>query len=148
MQDRMAVTITLTSTQDGESVVHTYSGEWFRKERTVYIRYEEPVEGSASPIRTLVRYRKDELLITRRGVVESEQLFVPGEMRRSGYYRSPYTSFQMETATAFIELKGEGGEKQAYAEPPFAIEWQYELWMNEHLSGRFLNRLHIQEEKQ
>ncbi|MCM3631585.1 DUF1934 domain-containing protein [Paenibacillus glycanilyticus] len=146
MQDRMAVKITLTSTQDGESVVHAYTGEWFRKERSVYIRYEEPVEGDAPPIRTLVRFREDELSITRRGVVESEQLFVPGELRRSGYYRSPYTSFQMETATAFITLKGEGGHKPTSAEPPCTIEWQYELWMNEHLSGRFHNRLHIQEE--
>ncbi|MGO4111489.1 DUF1934 domain-containing protein [Paenibacillus sp. YAF4_2] len=146
MQDRMAVKITLTSTQDGESVVQTYKGEWFRKERSVYIRYEEPVEGSADPIRTLVRFRTDELSITRRGVVESEQLFVPGEVRRSGYYRSPYTSFQMETATAFVAVKGDDGLELPSAVLPYTIEWQYELWMNEHLSGRFHNRLHIQEE--
>ncbi|SFF34686.1 Uncharacterized beta-barrel protein YwiB, DUF1934 family [Paenibacillus catalpae] len=146
MQDRMAVKITLTSTQDGESVIHTYTGEWFRKERSVYIRYEEPVEGDAAPIRTLVRFRKDELSITRRGALESEQLFVPGELRRSGYYRSPYTSFQMETGTAFVVVKGDDGAELPSAEPPCTIEWQYELWMNEHLSGRFHNRLHIQEE--
>jgi Uncharacterized protein conserved in bacteria len=146
MQDRMAVKITLTSTQDGESVVHTYTGEWFRKERSVYIRYEEPVEGDAPSIRTLVRFREDELSITRRGALESEQLFVPGEGRRSGYYRSPYTSFQMETSTAFVAVKGDDGAEFSLAEPPCTIEWQYELWINEHLSGRFHNRLHIQEE--
>ncbi|GLX71341.1 DUF1934 domain-containing protein [Paenibacillus glycanilyticus] len=146
MPDRVAVKITLTSTQDGESEVHTYKGEWFRKDRSVYIRYDELVEGTEDPIRTLLRYKTGELSITRRGVVESDQLFVPGEARRSGRYRSPYTSFAMETGTELLAVKGENGEDLSLAEPPCTIEWKYELWIHEHLSGRFHNRLHIQEE--
>lgn len=149
MSDRMIVAITIESIQDGETTVQTLQGEWFRKERSIYIRYEECMDAGleASQIRTLIRYRPNELSITRRGAIESEQLFVQGDVRRVGYYRSAYTSFQLETDTHELvfrrRMAGELAEGQS-VEPPFTIECQYELWVNEQMSGRFHIRFHIE----
>jgi len=145
MSDKMLVKITLESTQDGSTGVHIYNGEWFRKERSIYIRYEEiPAGGTdADQIRTLVRYRTNELSIARRGAVEAEQLFMTGVTRRDGFYKSPYTSFRMETDTKRLAAAPKDGREGAELVPPFLIEWEYDLWVNEQLSGRFQNKLHV-----
>ncbi|MBD2871601.1 DUF1934 domain-containing protein [Paenibacillus arenilitoris] len=145
------VRIALESVQDGSSHVHTYAGEWFRKELSVFVRYVEPAqeeEPGAGEVRTLVRYRPGELSIVRRGAVESEQLFAPG-MRRTGYYRSRAASFPLETDTKLLRLaagQGEGADGLPGA-LPFTLEWQYELLVGEQMSGRFHIRLHIREEQ-
>ncbi|WP_338553988.1 DUF1934 domain-containing protein [Paenibacillus sp. KS-LC4] len=148
MSERMNVSIRLESRQDGAVQVSEHRGELFRKDRSIYIRYEESIEGEAKaePIRSLIRYRQGELLITRRGAVDSEQLFAVGG-RRAGRYRSPFTSFPMETETKRLAFHAEDAAAGESAEPPFTIEWNYDLWIEEHLSGQFHIRLHIQGEQ-
>lgn len=154
MAENRKVRITLESVQDGSSHIHVYKGEWFRKERSIYIRYSEPaVEGDpkSGEVRTLVKYRQGELSIMRRGVIESEQLFVPG-LRRTGRYDSSMTSFSLETDTMRLSLlipDGDGGNTAAETLPeqlPFTLEWEYEMHVDDQMSGRFHIRLHIQEE--
>jgi uncharacterized beta-barrel protein YwiB (DUF1934 family) len=155
MAESRKVRITLESVQDGSSHIHVYEGEWFRKERSIFIRYSEPAvagEPAAGEVRTLVKYRQDELSITRRGVIESEQLFVPG-LRRTGRYHSAMTSFSLETDTMQLSLhipNGDGTTEIAETLPttlPFTLEWEYEMHVGEQMSGRFHIRLHIQEER-
>ncbi|MEV5026348.1 DUF1934 domain-containing protein [Paenibacillus sp. LPE1-1-1.1] len=154
MAENRKVRITLESVQDGSSHIHVYKGEWFRKERSIYIRYSEPaIEGDpkSGEVRTLVKYRQGELSIMRRGVIESEQLFVPG-LRRTGRYDSSMTSFSLETDTMRLSLlipDGDGGNAAAGTLPeqlPFTLEWEYEMHVDDQMSGRFHIRLHIQEE--
>lgn len=138
------IVLTLESVQDGERVNETYRGEWFRKAKSVYIRYAE-AEGE---VRTLIRYSNGELALTRNGAVKMEQLFVAGQ-RRQGSYRSAMTSFGLETDTTDLSLTGGGSENDEHGLPsslPFSLEWAYGLLVEERLSGRFQIRLHIQEE--
>ncbi|MHA6482065.1 YwiB family protein [Paenibacillus sp. strain BS8-2] len=138
------VVVTLESVQDGEKIIETYSGQWFRKARSVYVRYAE-AEGE---VRTLIKYSRGELALTRNGAVKMEQLFVAGQ-RRNGSYRSAMTSFQLETETTVLTIEGGGAESDENGLPselPFTLEWSYGLLVEERLSGRFHIRLHIQEE--
>ncbi|WP_042171087.1 DUF1934 domain-containing protein [Paenibacillus gorillae] len=146
MPDRMQVIVTLESKQGSETTRHQYPGEWFRKDRSVYLRYEEGQDGEA--VRTIIRCRPDEMLITRRGAVESDQLFVRDGGRQPGSYRSPYTSFQMETDTKKLSVRAGGGRDDADMAPPFTIEWKYEIWVNGEISGRFHNRLQVTQAEQ
>lgn len=151
MGESKKVRIILESVQDGSPHIHSYKGEWFRKERSIFIRYSEPAaEGDpkSGEVRTLVRYRPDELSIVRRGVIESEQLFAPGRRRR-GHYRSQAASFPLETET--LQLSLQAADSRADSDPlpsklPFTLEWLYELYVDDQMSGRFHIRLHIQEE--
>ncbi|OMF29102.1 hypothetical protein BK133_18360 [Paenibacillus sp. FSL H8-0548] len=154
MNDSRKVRMTLESMQDGSSHIHTYEGEWFRKEKSIFIRYSEPaVEGDpkAGEVRTLLKYRQGELSIMRRGAIESEQLFVQGQ-KRIGRYQSSMTSFVLETETQLLSLQvpSDSGEKAEAdllpAQLPFTLEWEYELHVNDQMSGRFHIRLHIQGE--
>ncbi|QAY67361.1 DUF1934 domain-containing protein [Paenibacillus protaetiae] len=146
MSDREQVRIKLISKADGAANVQTYTGEWFRKDKSVYIRYEEPAEAADSgapveSVRSLIRYRPGELSLVRRGALQSEQLFVRG-VRTRGFYRSPFTAFEMETATSRLAVTPSG--KEELPSPPFTLDWKYKLWVGETLSGRFELRLHIE----
>lgn len=169
MRESNHVTLKLDSVQDGVLHTHYYSGEWFRKERSIFIRYNEQEESGdiktgQKQTRTMIRYRPDELFIARRGSIQLEQYYVPG-VRRLGSYEANGARLVLETDTSRLVLHSDSvgktmnetaGEIQAAddrhqaerlpMELPFMLEWEYELYVGDQLTGRFHNRLHIQEE--
>ncbi|WP_274648506.1 DUF1934 domain-containing protein [Paenibacillus humicola] len=150
MADKAKVRIRLTSEVDGEKQEHTFGGEWYRKGRSVYLRYDERDEAD-SEVRTTVRWREGELLVTRRGDVESEQTFVAGA-RRQGQYSSPHASFRLETDTSLLWMQcGDLMRTEAADEPlgltlPMLIEWHYTLWIDSQQTGTFVIRLQADRE--
>ncbi|MCR2807775.1 DUF1934 domain-containing protein [Paenibacillus soyae] len=143
MNDSGKAIIMIESKADGEKSTHKHKGEWFRKERSLYIRYAE-----SESTRAIVRYSPGELFLKRSGGVQSEQLFVPGQTR-IGTYRSALTTFELETRTKSLSLqaKARGDAGAALPSmPPFTLDWRYELYVSEQLSGRFHIRLHLQED--
>lgn len=139
MNEKRRVLIALESAQDGGArTVQTFRGEFYPKDKSVYVRYVEQDELHG-PVRTLLRYSGDELRLTRRGGVESEQVFAPGS-RRTGSYKSPHLSFSLETGTT--ELTAEQGEGGL----PLTLRWSYTLHIGDRESGRFQLRLHIRED--
>ncbi|MEK3884117.1 DUF1934 domain-containing protein [Paenibacillus sp. PL2-23] len=145
MNDSGKAIIIIESKANGEKSTHKHQGEWFRKERSLYIRYAESEET-----RALVRYSPGELYIKRSGGVQSEQHFIPGQARQ-GTYRSALTTFELETRTRSLTLQAKApGDSGAVlpSRPPFTLEWRYELYVSEQMSGRFHIRLHIQEDHQ
>lgn len=146
MKDSGKAIIILESKADGEKGTHRYKGEWFRKERSLFIRYAEDEQT-----RALIRYSPGELSLKRSGAIQSDQLFIPGESR-VGRYRSAVTVFELETRTKSLALQVKAKQDQEGAllpsAPPFTLEWRYELYVSEQMSGRFHIRLHIQEDHQ
>jgi uncharacterized beta-barrel protein YwiB (DUF1934 family) len=150
MTDRVRVQVTLESEIDGEKQSNTFDGEWFRKERSIYVRYEETDEGG-SVVRTIVRWRDGELSVTRRGDVVSEQTFALGE-RRSGQYESPHARFRLETETKLLWAQFGGSTdadlssaKQITPSLPMLLEWHYTLWVEEQQTDDFILRLRAEE---
>lgn len=149
MNDRARVRVTLESEIDGEKQVQRYTGEWFRKERTVYVKYEE-ADDHYGEVRTLMRLRDGELNVTRRGGVESEQTFRAGT-RRIGRYASPHARFAMETETTRLQVQSGGrtwtGSEHELLQPtlPMAVEWHYSLHVGEQLAGDFRIRMRAEE---
>ncbi|BBH23170.1 hypothetical protein Back11_45150 [Paenibacillus baekrokdamisoli] len=149
MDDRIKVRVTLESEIDGEKQSNVFSGEWFRKDRSIYVRYEETDEGG-SKVRTIVRWRAGELSITRRGDVVSEQTFAPGE-RRSGQYESPHARFRLETETKLLwvqfggQPEDDANEEQPKPSLPMLLEWHYTLWVEEQQTDDFILRLRAED---
>lgn len=141
-QGKYGVSVTLTSVQGGErNVVHA-SGEAIARGNQLYIRYEETQtgpKGEQVSVRTTLKISDSELKLIRHGGVQSEQSFVPGQ-RLPGFYRSPYTQFNLSTDTRKLDMKRDGRS--------LAVSWEYDLYVYEELSGQFAISLHIQEEPQ
>jgi len=144
MNHKQNVTITLGSTQDGESIALTYSGEWFVKEKSFYLRYAEQTE--LGEVRNLLRYQHGLLSHSRKGAVESEQIYAIG-IRRSGYYDNKVVKFELDAHTSELRLLNSDEEliDELPTKLPFTLEWTYDLYVGEQLTGQFSNRLIIQE---
>ncbi|MBW7477769.1 DUF1934 domain-containing protein [Paenibacillus oenotherae] len=145
--DKAQVRITLESEIDGEKQLHEHIGEWYCKNRTVYIRYEETEPHGK--VRTMVRWREGELNVTRHGDVESEQSFVAGA-RRAGQYVSALTRFRLETDTTLLwmqcgdMLHNESEDGEPKLSLPMLLEWHYTMWLEDQLTGTFVIRLHAE----
>lgn len=132
------VLITINSRQDEETVKQTLAGQLFRKDKALYVRYEEPgANGNPGGVRTLLKVTQEELKVIRHGEVESEQSFRKGS-RLPGFYRSPYTRFALITHTRDLRVRLEGSSGEIY--------WAYELEVHDAISGHFAVSLTIQEE--
>ncbi|WP_411344619.1 DUF1934 domain-containing protein [Paenibacillus sp. WLX1005] len=135
MTEANQVRLTLRSEQDGTSSTTEMIGQVFMKGSSLYVRYTEPPQPPQPEIRTTVKISSDEIKIMRHGGVEAEQTFRSGE-QLSGFYRSPFTRFALETDTRTIhnELDGTMG----------SIAWEYDLYAYDQLSGSFKVNLHIE----
>lgn len=137
MSDRKQATIRLQSLYEGENTVQQLPAEIIAKGRALYVRYEEPKMGPyQGETRTTVKLTEDELKIIRHGEVQSEQAFKLGQ-KLPGYYRSPFTSFNLSTHTQSlsIDLSGMTG----------SASWAYDLYVFDEFSGHFSISLTIQE---
>lgn len=138
--DKYIASVTLISLHEGERNVLNVSGEVITKGPQVYIRYAEPgqgPEGADISVRTTLKIAGNELKIIRHGGVESEQTFQKGR-RLPGFYRSPYTQFNLSTETRELDILQDGRSLK--------VSLDYDLYVYEELSGKFAISLHIQEE--
>lgn len=138
--DKYDVSITLVSLQDGQQNVMKANGEVVSKGRHLYIQYEEVDQGPQGEkvsVRTTIKIAGNQLKLIRHGGIQSEQSFESGR-RLPGFYRSPYTQFNLSTETSKLEIMREGRS--------LTVVWEYDLYVYEELSGKFAISLHIQEE--
>lgn len=137
MNDRKQVSIRLQSLHEGENTIQELPAEALIKGNVLYVRYTEPALGPhQGETRAMLKLTEDELKLIRHGEVESEQAFKLGQ-RLPGYYRSPFTSFNLSTHTQRLELALEGVSGRA--------AWAYDLYVFDEFSGHFSISLTIQE---
>ncbi|KWX79372.1 DUF1934 domain-containing protein [Paenibacillus jilunlii] len=140
--EKYGVSVILESVQGGERNVLQAAGEVIARGDQLYLRYEETQpgpKGEAVSVRTTVKITGSGLKLIRHGGVQSEQSFVLGQ-RLPGFYRSPYTQFNLSTDTRKLDVKCAGRSLE--------VSWEYDLYVYGELSGQFAISLHIQEEPQ
>lgn len=138
MPEMSPVKLVLTSRQGQDETVQSLQGSAMMRDGAVYIRYNEPEAGPTGGMtRTMVKITGEELKIMRHGDVEAEQTFRTGQ-RLPGFYRSPFTRFNLSTDTVKMDSRLDGVVG--------LVTWEYDLYVYEELSGHFVISLHIQEE--
>ncbi|WP_151737998.1 DUF1934 domain-containing protein ['Paenibacillus yunnanensis' Narsing Rao et al. 2020] len=140
LPDKYKVAITLESMQDGQRSVLQARGEAVARGAQLYIRYEEVQQGPRGEqvsVRNTLKISESGLKLIRHGGVESEQSFAPGT-RQPGFYRSPYTQFNLSTDTRRLDISRSGRS--------LTVSWDYDLYVYEALSGEFAISMQIQEE--
>ncbi|WP_429374665.1 DUF1934 domain-containing protein [Paenibacillus sp. DS2015] len=138
MPDMMKAVIQLRSHHEGEEVVQDMLAEVFAKDSVLYVKYEELEAGPrGGSIRTTIKITPDVVKIIRHGEVESEQSYQL-DTTLPGFYRSPYTTFNLSTYTHEMKMDIQGGIGH--------VSWSYDLYVYDDLSGVFTISLYIQEE--
>ena len=136
------VRIALESAANGEQVARTFEGDWYCRNRTVYVRYVE--EDEESRIRTLLSWKDGRLKLTRRGSAESEQTFVVGE-RQPGYYATDQVRLAFDTETTLLREADDPDAPTPEPLLPLQLEWHYSLWSAGEKTGDFVIRLRADE---
>jgi len=132
------VRVRLTTVNDGRKTTVDAAGEAYLRGGHTYIRYRE-TSPDLEGVTTIVKLGAAEIAVIRHGAVRAEQRFVPGAVA-VGYYETAQGSFPLETKTARIDVRFEGGVGRA--------AWSYELRVGGAEAGRFQVNLDVQEAEQ
>lgn len=109
MTKEVMVTISGLHMADGEEqepieLVHV--GEYYERNGTHYILYDEVLEGIPQPVRNVVKIKDRCLEIQKKGPVSVNMLFEEGRSQ-SSTYSIPYGSFLMQTRTDSVTVQNE-----------------------------------------
>lgn len=107
-----------------ETVVH---GEYYFRNGSHYIFYEETVEDSGEKVKSNLKLKGNTLELIRKGAADSRMIFETGK-RHAVDYATPFGVLKMETVTFQILLLEE--------EEHIRIEAEYDLWANEAFVSR------------
>ena len=112
MAERAAIAkkamLTLTGRQRGESgeesvIENRMAADYYEKDGSFYILYEEPVEDTGETIKNIIKCRDCVLEITKRGTVRSRMIFEAGRTHRTDYV-TPYGTLSLEASTRKAEI--------------------------------------------
>ncbi|MCR4955117.1 MAG: DUF1934 domain-containing protein [Lachnospiraceae bacterium] len=77
--------------------------QYYKKNDTHYILYEEIAEGTTTVTKNLVKISKDKVEITKKGGVGTNMCFVPGKRHKTDYY-TPEGMFSMGMDTKSVDM--------------------------------------------
>lgn len=90
-------------------------GEYYYRNKTHYLLYEEIQEGFTEPVRNMIKIRPGFLEVKRRGPVNVQLIFEKDKVNVA-YYRTPFGVLEMETAATRIWMKESGECLEIHAE--------------------------------
>jgi uncharacterized beta-barrel protein YwiB (DUF1934 family) len=79
-------------------------GQYFSKNGSHYIRYEEMVEDSGKPTINYIKYGSHVLEVRKQGQVNVNMVFEQGK-RTMSFYATPYGTFHMGLAASNLEIE-------------------------------------------
>lgn len=91
---------------DEDAIEMVHIGEYYERNGTHYILYEERMEGMSKPVKNRIKVREHRMELQKRGPVTADMVFEEHKSQ-SSTYAIPYGSFLMETYTTKVGLKEE-----------------------------------------
>lgn len=112
--------------EGSENLETTTRAEYYKKNDTHYIMYEEIVEGFQNGIKSMIKFNDKTMSLTKKGVVNAHLVFEENKKNITNY-QTPYGELFVGIDTRQIQMKEE--------EDRIQVEIDYELEMNyEHLA--------------
>ena len=95
-----------TAEDDEDTIEMVHVGQYYERNGTHYILYEERMEGMTEPIRNRIKIRERRMELQKRGPVTANMVFEE-QKSQSSTYAIPYGSFLMETYTTKVGIQAE-----------------------------------------
>ena len=92
--------------EDEDTIEIVHIGEYYERNGTYYILYEERMEGMAEPVKNRIKIREQRIELQKRGPVTVDMTFEKNKSQ-SSTYAIPYGSFLIETCTTEVKLQEE-----------------------------------------
>lgn len=110
--------------QDPESIEVIQRGQYFQRNGAHYLVYEEPVEGTNDVILNRIKFRADEVQVTKKGAVNTMLSFKQNEKNMTNY-ATPYGNLIMGINTHQIDLKMNESKLEIHVD--YALDVNYEF---------------------
>lgn len=110
--------------QDPEAIEVIQRGQYFQRNGAHYLVYEEPVEGTNDVILNRIKFRADEVQVTKKGAVNTMLSFKQNEKNMTNY-ATPYGNLIMGINTHQIDLKMNESKLEIHVD--YALDVNYEF---------------------
>lgn len=92
--------------EDAESIEVIQKGQYYKRNGAYYLIYEEPVEGSTKTIKNMIKFRENEVQVSKKGAINTCLNFVEDQKNLSNY-STPYGNLMVGIDTQNIEIEEE-----------------------------------------
>lgn len=108
---------------DGEKIESIQKGEYYYKNNTHYILYDEIVEGLEEPVKSRIKFKTGEMQLNKKGPINVNMDFWEGKKTLTNY-RTPFGSLVIGLEAEKVEFEEE--EKRILLDVDYTLEVNYE----------------------
>ena len=109
--------------QDGEKIESIQKGEYYFKNNTHYIMFEEIIEGMDEPVRSMIKFKKGEMHLNKKGPINVTMDFLEKKKTLTDY-RTPFGSIVIGIEAMKVDFEEE--EKRIVVTVEYAMDVNYE----------------------
>lgn len=113
--------------QDGEKIESIQKGEYYNKDNTHYIFYDEIMEGLENPIKNRIIFREGEMHLQKKGAINVTMDFLE-DKKTLADYRTPYGNLVIGLQAQKVSFEEE--EKRILLTVDYTLEINYEPLAN------------------
>lgn len=110
--------------EDAEEIEVIQRGQYFQRNGSHYLVYEEPVEGSSDTILNRIKFKEDEVQVIKKGAVNTMLSFHKNEKNMTNY-ATPFGNLIMGIHTHQIDLDMQ--EDKMLVHVDYALDVNYEF---------------------
>lgn len=111
------------SEQQQDQIENIYPGEYFFRNGTHYFLYQEILEGFADPIKNMLKWKEQEVILTKKGPVQVQMVFEAGKKTLTEY-NMPFGQILIGLDTS--EIKVEESEDEIHILINYTLEANYQ----------------------
>lgn len=112
-----------TSKEEGNVETIT-SAQYYERNGSHYLIYDEIVEGFREPTKNMIKFKENQLELTKKGLINVHMIFEEKKKNMSDY-RTPYGNIMIGMDTQKVILKEE--ENHISIQVEYALEMNYEF---------------------
>lgn len=110
--------------EDAEEIEVIQRGQYYERNGSHYLLYDEPVEGTTEIIKNRIKFKNDEVQVAKKGAVNTILTFTKNEKNMTNY-ATPFGNLIIGIDTQEIALKLE--EKKMDIRVDYALDINYEF---------------------
>ena len=110
--------------EDAEEIEVIQRGQYYQRNGSHFLIYEEPIEGTSDTILNRIKFKEDEVQVTKKGAVNTMLSFHKNEKNMTNY-ATPFGNLIMGIHTHQIDLDIE--EDKLLVHVDYALDVNYEF---------------------
>lgn len=110
--------------EDPEEIEVIQKGQYFEKNGSHYLMYEEPVEGSPEVIKNRIKFKESEVQVAKKGAVNTTLTFTKNEKNMTNY-STPFGNLVIGIDTRKIDLNMSENKMGIHVD--YALDINYEF---------------------